>query len=136
MDYITPISALLKSIIDRVWPDKSEQEKLELELAMKEATGEIELLGKQIEVNIEEAKHSSVFIAGWRPCLGWICAIAFLYHTVLLPLLLFITGLFGVIIPVPAFDMSSLLYVLGGILGLGGFRTYEKIKGVDRKTIK
>jgi len=127
MDYITPISSLLNNIIDRVWPDKTEAERLELELAIKQASGEIDLLTKQIEVNIEEAKSSNLFVAGWRPFIGWICGISFAYHFIVLPVIV----LFGV--PMPVFDTQSLLTVLLGMLGLGGMRTFEKVKGVARK---
>ena len=87
----------------------------------------------QIEVNAAEAASGSLFKGGWRPCIGWICGIAFGYHFVLQPVIIFIVALVGIEIPeLPEFDMSTLLTVLGGMLGIGGLRTYEKQKGLTK----
>ena len=86
-----------------------------------------ELALAQIEVNKAEAQSPSVFKGGWRPFIGWICGTAFLYHFVLQPLLIFAIAASGADIPeLPEFDMASLMTVLGGMLGLGALRTYEK----------
>ena len=87
----------------------------------------------QIEVNAAEAASGSLFKGGWRPCIGWICGIAFGYHFVLQPVIIFVVTLVGIEIPeLPEFDMSTLLTVLGGMLGIGGLRTYEKQKGLTK----
>jgi len=87
----------------------------------------------QIEINKEEAKHRNVFIAGWRPFLGWGLSFAMLWHFVLSPILIFIFSYAGVTVPdLPTFDMDSLLTVLMGMLGLGGLRTFEKTKGLTK----
>jgi len=87
----------------------------------------------QIEVNKVEANSNSLFVSGWRPFVGWVCGIALLYHFILTPCILFGVALLGIDIPpLPAFDMSSLLTVLMGMLGLGGLRTFEKTKGVSK----
>jgi hypothetical protein len=92
-----------------------------------------ELALAQIEVNKAEASSGSVFKGGWRPFIGWVCGIAFLYHFVLQPLLLFTIAVVGVQLPtLPEFDMGTLLTVLGGLLGLGSLRTFEKTKGVAK----
>ena len=90
------------------------------------------LLG-QIDVNREEAKHESLFVAGWRPGIGWVCGIAFLYHYLLQPIAIFIIAVMHWTppAPIPTFDMGSLLTVLLGMLGLGGLRTVEKMGGVN-----
>ncbi len=84
----------------------------------------------QTAVNQEEAKSPRLFVAGWRPFVGWTCGAAFAYHYVLQPLLLFFAALAGKTVALPAFSMDSLMTVLLGLLGLGGLRTYEKFKGV------
>ena len=85
------------------------------------------------EINKAEAASGSLFKGGWRPFVGWICGIALLYHFILTPLILFAVGLSGATIPpLPEFDMSSLMTVLMGMLGLGGLRTYEKQKGLTK----
>ena len=79
--------------------------------------------------NQVEASHRTVFVAGWRPFIGWVCGMAFAYHFVLQPLLVFLLAIYGANVKLPEFDMSVLTTVLMGILGLGGLRTYEKLKG-------
>lgn len=84
----------------------------------------------QVELNKVEASHRSVFVAGWRPFIGWVCGAGFAYHFVLQPFLLFIVTWAGVDMPaLPEFDMGTLQTVLMGMLGLGGLRTFEKVKG-------
>lgn len=97
---------------------------LELDKAVQEANI------KQIEVNNTEAASSSMFVAGWRPFIGWTCGIALMYHFVGQPFMTFILNLFGIFLAMPYFDMSTLMTVLMGMLGLGAMRTYEKTVGV------
>ena len=79
------------------------------------------------------AQHRSIFVAGWRPFVGWTCGIALAWHFVLAPLTMFVCAYIGVTIPeLPTFDVSSLLTVLMGMLGLGGLRTFEKTKGIAK----
>ena len=82
----------------------------------------------QMEVNKVEAGHTSIFVAGWRPFTGWICATALGYHFILQPLLTFIMYTFGNEVVLPTFDMGTLTTVLLGMLGLGGMRSFEKVK--------
>lgn len=126
------ILGIAETLIDRLVPDKHEAEKLKLKLKSKEFEGELKLLQGQLEINKAEATHRSVFVAGWRPSLGWICSAAFAYHYVIQPLVVFIAALNGVEVPLPEFDSSAMITVLLGMLGLGGFRTYEKLKGVTK----
>ena len=75
------------------------------------------------QLNIAEAKHRSIFVAGWRPFIGWICGLAFATHYIIIPVVATYTDY-----AVPEFDTNSLFTVLMGMLGLGGLRTYEKFK--------
>jgi len=87
----------------------------------------------QVEVNKAEAESGSVFKGGWRPFIGWVCGAAFAYHFVLQPLILFGVTAAGVQIPeLPTFDMTSLMTVMMGMLGLGGLRSYEKKQGLTK----
>jgi len=88
--------------------------------------------GVQSKVNEIEAAHRSIFVSGWRPFVGWTCGVAFAYHYIVQPSLLFTAAFFGKSIALPAFSMESLLTVLLGLLGLGGLRTYEKHRGLAR----
>ena len=81
----------------------------------------------QLEVNKVEAGQQGLLVR-WRPFLGWVLSIAFAYHFVLQPFLIFILASFGKQVVLPTFDMGTLSTVLMGMLGLGGLRTYEKVK--------
>jgi hypothetical protein len=81
------------------------------------------LIELQAEINKVEAQNRSMFVAGWRPFIGWICGFAFGFHYIVMPLLLAYTDIEPV-----EFDTNSLFTVLMGMLGLGGLRTYEKLK--------
>lgn len=126
---IAPISGLLDKFVE----DKDQKARLAHEIATMAERQAHELALAQIEVNKAEAASGSVFKGGWRPFIGWTCGVAFAYHFVLQPLLVFGVTVAGVALPpLPAFDMSSLMTVLGGLLGLGSLRTFEKYKGVTK----
>ncbi len=82
----------------------------------------------QIEVNKIEAGSTNLFVSGWRPFVGWTCGIALCYHFVLQPFLTFLLFSFGKPMELPVFDMGTLTTVLLGMLGLGGMRSFEKVK--------
>ena len=126
---IGPVTGLLDKFVE----DKDQKAKLAHELATMADTHAQQLALAQVQVNLAEAQSSSVFKGGWRPFVGWVCGIALLYHFILTPCILFGVALLGINIPpLPAFDMSSLLTVLMGMLGLGGLRTFEKTKVVSK----
>lgn len=79
---------------------------------------------KQIEVNIQEAKHQSVFVAGWRPFIGWVCGSALAYQFILRDLIQLIFSLDEL----PQLDLDKLISILVAMLGMGTLRTYEKLK--------
>ena len=87
----------------------------------------------QIELNKQEAAHKNIFVAGWRPFVGWICGIALAYHFILSPIIETILIASGITMDLPSFEFSQLSSILMGMLGLGGLRTYEKMKGVSRE---
>ncbi len=133
MASLNPLSAgidLITAVISRVWPDKTEQQKQQLAAAMAADANITSLLTGQMKVNEVEAAHSNLFVSGWRPCVGWVCALAFAWQFVLLPIFLFIGHLTGHPVQAPVFDISTMLTVLMGMLGLGSLRTYEKVKGL------
>ncbi len=121
---IDPIS----NILDKFVADKDLKQKLEHELKTELHRANM----AQIEVNKVEAQHRTVFVAGWRPFTGWVCATALAYHFIIEPVLVFFLSWYGVDIQLPQFDMGSLLTVLMGMLGLGGLRTYEKKQGLTK----
>ena len=133
MSLVTSLIGPVTGILDKVIEDKDQKAKLAHELATMADKLSHEQQLAQIEVNKAEAASGSLFKGGWRPCIGWVCGIAFGYHFVVQPIIIFIVALIGVEIPdLPEFDMSTLLTVLGGMLGIGGLRTYEKQKGLTK----
>ena len=125
---IGPVTGLLDKFIE----DK-DQNALAHEISTMAEKHAHEAAMQQILVNREEAKHKSIFVAGWRPFIGWTCGIALAYHFVLAPLIIFGITWYGSPVPeIPTFDMDSLMTVLLGMLGLGGLRTYEKEQGLTK----
>lgn len=87
------------------------------------------LIELQTKINEVEAQHRSLFVAGWRPFIGWICGIALAYNFIIRDLIIFVSG--SEAVP-PALQMDHLMTILMGMLGLGAFRTYEKVKNVSK----
>lgn len=135
-DLVKPVTDIVgKAVVDK-------DQARELEFKVKELIDKAderyhtEVMG-QIEVNKEEAKHSSIFVAGWRPAVGWVGAAGFGYLTLIQPIGNWIASVvFKYTGGFPVVDDTLLITVLGGILGLGGLRTYERNKGVARDTMK
>ena len=127
---IGPVAGLLDKFVE----DKDQKNALAHEIATMAERQAHESVMAQIEVNKAEAASASLFKGGWRPAVGWVCAMALFYHFILQPVLLFGVAVAGVAIPpLPEFDMASLMPILLGMLGLGGLRTVEKIKGKAAK---
>jgi hypothetical protein len=137
---ITGIGSVLdfgSKIIDRIWPDPTQRDAAKLELfkaqqegAFKEMDQAFELAKSQIDTNTAEAGNPNTFVSGWRPFIGWTCGSAFAYKFVLAPVLIFGLEIVGKHVVLPIVDVTELMPVLLGMLGLGAMRTYEKVKGV------
>jgi len=133
LDLLGKLVDPVSNILDKVVEDKDQKAKLAHEIATMAERHAQELAKGQIDINKEEAKSRNIFIAGWRPFVGWTCGLALFWHFLGLPVTLFITGWFDLQHPpLPEFDMQSLMTVLLGMLGLGGMRTFEKFKGVTK----
>ena len=128
---VLPILAIGEKLIDKFFTSPEEKAKAQLELYRMEQEGELKVILSQIDVNAKEAQHSSIFVAGWRPFIGWICGVGLAYQVLLYDLLVWLSSAHGWKVP-PTPNLEVLAYVLGGILGLGGFRTFEKTKGVAK----
>ena len=133
MDLLGKLVGPVSTILDKVVEDKDQRARLAHEISTMAERHAQELARGQIEINKEEAKSRNIFIAGWRPFVGWTCGLALFWHFLGLPVTLFITGWFNLQHPpLPEFDMQSLMTVLLGMLGLGGMRTFEKFKGITK----
>ena len=126
---IGPVTGLLDKFIE----DKDQKNALAHEIATLAQKQAHQAQLAQVEVNKQEAQHRSIFVAGWRPFVGWVCGIALAYHFILAPIILFSVSITGIQIPeLPSFNMETLTTVLLGMLGLGGLRSFEKYKGVSK----
>lgn len=120
---IGSVADLIKDGLDKIWPDKSEQERAQAALLMTALQG-------QLDTNKTEAANPSIFVAGWRPFVGWVCGVGFAVSA-LGPLAEWGSTLAGHPTKFPAIDLSVMMPLLFGMLGLGGMRTAEKISGVN-----
>lgn len=130
------LSALIgpvTGILDKFVEDKDAKNAMAHEIATMAEKAAHEAAMAQVEVNKAEAQHRSIFVAGWRPFVGWVCGLALAYHFILAPIIIFGASYAGVpVLKLPEFDMGSLMTVLMGMLGLGGLRTFEKSKGLTK----
>ena len=132
---LDPVSAVLDiggKLIDRLWPDPIKAAEAKLALITLQQKGELDVIIGQLKINDTEAANPSVFVSGWRPFIGWVCGISLVYAFLGVPLLTWLSVNLHYTVP-PSLDMGTLFTILGGMLGLGGLRTMEKINGVERK---
>lgn len=123
------VADLAGTVINKIWPDKTEAEKQQLAAA-------VSLVQGQLEVNKEEAKSPSVFVSGWRPAIGWVCGMACAWNWIGLPVVKAGMAVWGHPIALSPADISEMMPILLGMLGLGGLRTAEKLNGVAAVTHK
>lgn len=119
------IAGLANSVIGRLWPDKSEQERAQMAAALTIVQG-------QLDANLAEAASPSAFTSGWRPAIGWVCGAALGMQYIARPLVAWAGIVTGHPLPeLPGID-DNLWELMLGLLGLGGLRTFEKTRGVAR----
>lgn len=122
-----PVTAALDiggKLIDKLWPDPAQRDAAKLKLLELQQAGEL----AQISVNQEEAKSSSLFVSGWRPSIGWVCSVACAWNWIGLPVAKFSVLFLGyAAIDMSPADLSEMMPILLGMLGLGGLRTIEKL---------
>lgn len=127
-DLISPVTNIIEEVV--VDKDKVRQINLEIEKLADQADARYheELMG-QIEVNKVEAQHASIFVAGWRPFIGWTGGVGLAYSFVLAPFIEFIAGANGYTQEMPMPDSSQLMVLVTSMLGVGAMRSYDKAKG-------
>jgi hypothetical protein len=130
---LTALVPALGTLVDRLIPDKAaaQRAKDDMEAALVKAGNEAALA--QVEVNKIEAAHSSVFVAGLRPAIGWVCAAALAWAFIVAPVAAWGMAVFGVRETLPAIGTDNLFELVLAMLGLGGLRTFEKMRGVARQ---
>lgn len=128
---IPPIFELGKGLIERWFPDPAKKAEAEAQFMLLMQEQDFKKVLGQLEVNAKEAASPHLFVAGWRPFVGWCCGAGFLWATIAQPMVAWVAVARGWPAP-PAIDTEVLLYVLGGMLGLGTLRSFEKTKGAAK----
>ena len=123
---------VLGDVLDRFFPNKEEKAKAQREIASRltEHLAKVDIA--QIQVNQQEAIHRNLFVAGWRPFIGWSCGLALFYTYLAQPVITFVLVQQGQYIDLPPVDLGAMMPVLLGMLGLGGLRSWEKAKGITK----
>lgn len=130
------VLGVLPAVLDKIFPDKDKADEAKLKVLELAQSGELAALDAdmklalgQMEINKAEAT-TDLFRGGWRPATGWTCVAGLFYQFLVMPLLPWALEAFGVkVAALPAIDNETLMVLLTGMLGLGGLRTYEKVKG-------
>lgn len=129
---------ILGSLLDKLFPDPQAAAAAKLQVMQMAQTGELAQLTAdtnlamgQVEINKVEAASPSLFVAGWRPFVGWICGFAFAFKFVLGPLVAMLLTAAGYPVVLPVMDFTEMSTILLGMLGLGALRTVEKVKKVE-----
>lgn len=143
---INPLDAAFKLgaiLVEKIWPDPAKQaaELMKLETLRHEGdlaklNAHVQGMQGQMAVNAVEAAHPSIFVAGWRPCVGWVCGVSLAYAGILEPLLRFTATILGHTGPLPAVDTSTTVPILLGMLGIGAQRSWDKMKGTTTTRVK
>jgi len=131
-----PISALLNignTLITKLFPDPAQAAQAQLELLKLQQNGDLATMVAQTDINKVEAASSSMFVAGWRPFVGWVGGFGLAYAAILEPILRLIATLWGYTGEFPVIDTTITMQILFGLLGLGAMRSYDKVKGVATK---
>lgn len=139
---IQSVSELANGIVNRIWPDPAQEadrrlalEKLQHDDWIAEATVQLQAAQGQMEVNKVEASNVCLFVSGWRPAVGWLCALGLLWQFFLSPLLGYAIAVWVPGTALPVLPTDALMTLLFGMLGLVGARSFEKVKGTARETL-
>ena len=138
---ISGLFSAAQSLIERFFPDKEKQAAAQLELLKMQQNGDLaqlaadtDLAKLQIQTNIEEAKSTNWWVAGWRPAIGWVCGAGLAYAALVEPFARFAAKVwFGYTGDFPIINSELTMQILMGMLGLGAMRSVEKVKGAEGK---
>lgn len=128
---------VIGTVLDKIFPDANQAAEAKLKVLELSQKGELAQLDADLQIALAQSKVNEVeaaspdlFRGGWRPSVGWMCVAGLLYDFIARPMLPWIVTVFGKQVPpLPAIDTESLMVLLIGLLGLGGMRTFERIKG-------
>jgi len=132
-DAISAVSGLADTVVKRIWPDATQVEKAKIQQVTQSIENEYKLLLGQIDINKKEAESSKLFVAGWRPLVGWSCGASLLYASIIEPIARFVAVVFygykGIF---PIINTDLTLQILLALLGIAGMRSFEKHKGLTK----
>ena len=130
---------LAGKVFDKIFPDPVQAAAAKLEMFKMQQAGELKILEAetqlavgQLEVNKIEAGSDSLFKSGWRPAVGWVSVFGLAYQFIFMPFATFFLAYYEVKATMPTLDLNTLMTLLFGLLGLGAYRTVEKVKGVTK----
>jgi len=146
---ISGLFSVGKSLIERIWPDPQKQaeelrklEALKQKGDLAELNAHVQIMVGQMEINKAEAQHKSVFVAGWRPFIGWVGGCALAWQFIVYPIMgwLWAIGLARGWIPTniampPMIEAGELYTIILGMLGIGAMRSYDKKNGTATHSI-
>lgn len=128
----------IANIVDKIIPDPIAASEAKLKLLTLQQNGELaqltadtDLAKGQLDINVEEAKNNNLFVSGWRPFLGWVCGLGFATKYLAGPFIFILMQFVHTSIVLPPIDVSEMMPLLFGMLGLGAMRSYDKMKGTS-----
>ena len=130
---------LLSPVVDKLIgliPDQAAAAKAKAEAQAGLLAALVAADAAQLQVNKVEAASGSLFVAGWRPFVGWVCACGVAWNWIGLPIGVFVAALAGKSVALSPADLGEMLPLLLGLLGMGGLRTFEKMQGVAREGLR
>ena len=150
IDPLTAAFEIGKTVINKIWPDPVAQAQELRKLEELKQTGDlaqlnahVQLMLGQLKVNEAEAQHKSIFVAGWRPFIGWVGGLALAWQFILYPMMIWVWKILQVkglipdgVVPPPVLDTSALFTIITGMLGIGAMRSYDKSKGTQTDSIQ
>ena len=139
---IAGLFSLGESLINRFFPDESQRTEQMIRLKELEQKGNLAELNAfviglqgQLNINAKEAEHKSIFVAGWRPFVGWVGGLGLAYISILEPIMRFIASMSGYTGEFPEIDTTITLQVLMGMLGIGVMRSFDKKNQVETNDV-
>ncbi len=128
------VGPIVNKLVDLI-PDPNARAKAKEEFERELLTAVTQASQAQTKINEIEAQHSSIFVAGWRPFIGWVCGIGLLWAFILQPIFIWSITVFDLgVTSIPKINSDGLYQLVLAMLGMGGLRTFEKMKGVSRET--
>ena len=126
------VGPIVNKFVDRI-PNGNERARAKEALEKELVDAATSVMLAQTEINAAEAQHKSIFVAGWRPFIGWVCGVGIAWSMVVQPVAQWAMIAWGDGTELPTIDTSYLMELVTAMLGMSGLRTFEKMRGVARR---